>query len=115
MKKLTIKEEQIMQIIWVNGPMFVKDILSIYDGKGRHFNTISTIVRSLEQKGYLSHKVFGNTYQYYAIIKEEEYCWNILMNIIKKYFDNSCLKAVSLMIKEGKITVQELNALIDCM
>lgn len=113
MKILTAKEEEIMYIIWRKGPIFVKDILPLC--KGRHFNTISTIVRSLEQKGYLSHKVLGNTYQYYAMINEEEYCRNILMNIIKKYFDNSCLKAVSLMIKEGKITVQELNALIDCM
>lgn len=113
MKKLTAKEEEIMYIIWERGPIFVKDILPLYNGKGRHFNTISTIVRGLERKGYLSHKAYGNTYQYYAIIKEEDFGRNILMNIINQYFDKSCLKAVSFMIKEGKITVKELNNLID--
>lgn len=96
MKKLTVKEEEIMYIIWEKGPIFVKDILPLC--KGRHFNTISTIVRGLEQKGYLSHKVYGNTYMYYAIIKKEDFCTNILMDIINQYFEKSCLKAIFLMI-----------------
>ena len=64
MYKLTKKEEELMQIFWERGPMFVKDIVPLYDEPKPHFNTISTMVRTLESKGFLDHEAFGNTYRY---------------------------------------------------
>ena len=73
MQKLTNKEEEIMQFLWERGAMFVKDIVALYDEPKPHFNTVSTMVRMLEAKGFVDHEVFGNTYRYYAIISQEEY------------------------------------------
>ena len=68
MKTLTVKEEEIMGYFWEKGPLFVKQLLEFYDEPRPHFNTLSTIVRGLEEKGFLHHEVFGNTYQYYAVV-----------------------------------------------
>ena len=68
MKELTAKEEEIMNFFWQHGPLFVKEILEFYDNPRPHFNTVSTIVRGLEEKGYIGHKPFGKTYQYYATV-----------------------------------------------
>lgn len=73
MKILTAKEEEIMGFFWEKGPMFVKQLLELYEEPRPHFNTLSTIVRGLEEKGYLSHTAFGNTYQYHAVVSEEEF------------------------------------------
>ena len=73
MKGLTVKEEEIMGFFWKNGPLFVKELLNYYDDPKPHFNTLSTIVRGLEEKGFIAHHTFGNTYQYYAVISEEDY------------------------------------------
>ena len=72
MKTLTAKEEEIMGYFWEKGPLFVKQLLEFYDEPRPHFNTLSTIVRGLEEKGFLHHEVFGNTYQYYAVVSREE-------------------------------------------
>ena len=73
MKTLTAKEEEIMGFFWEKGPMFVKQLVELYEEPRPHFNTLSTIVRGLEEKGYLSHTAFGNTYQYHAVVSEEEF------------------------------------------
>lgn len=73
MKTLTAKEEEIMGFFWEKGPMFVKQLVELYEEPRPHFNTLSTIVRGLEDKGYLSHTAFGNTYQYHAVVSEEEF------------------------------------------
>ena len=82
MKGLTSKEEEIMGFFWEKGPLFVKQMLAFYEDPKPHFNTLSTIVRGLEEKGYLAHEVYGNTYQYYAIISEEEFRKGTLKNVI---------------------------------
>ena len=66
MKRLTAKEEEIMGWFWQKGPLFVKELLEYYEEPKPHFNTLSTIVRGLEEKGFLAHKNFGNSYQYIA-------------------------------------------------
>ena len=66
MKGLTSKEEEIMNYFWHKGPLFVKELLDFYDEPKPHFNTLSTIVRGLEEKGYVSHKAYGKTYQYFS-------------------------------------------------
>ena len=112
MKGLTVKEEEIMGFFWKNGPLFVKELLNYYDDPKPHFNTLSTIVRGLEEKGFIAHHTFGNTYQYYAVISEEDYSKRTLKNVISKYFNNSFLNAVSSLVKEENISLDELKKLI---
>lgn len=112
MKTLTAKEEEIMGFFWKKGPMFVKQLLELYPEPRPHFNTLSTIVRGLEEKGYLSHTAFGNTYQYYALVSEEDFSRKTLRGVISKYFNNSFLGAVSSLVKEEDISVEELKELI---
>lgn len=113
MKRLTAKEEEIMSHFWKKGPLFVKQLLEYYEEPKPHFNTLSTIVRGLEDKGFLSHNTYGNTYQYYAAITEETYSNGTLKNVIAKYFNNSYLGVVSSLIKEEEISVDELRQLLD--
>lgn len=113
MKGLTGKEEEIMGFFWKKGPLFVKEILTFYDEPKPHFNTLSTIVRGLEEKGYLSHHTYGNTYQYYAVLSEEDFRKGTLRNVINKYFNNSYLSAVSSLVKEENISVDDLKKLIE--
>ena len=113
MQKLTAKEEELMCFFWEKGALFVKDILDFYDEPKPHFNTLSTIVRGLEDKGFLSHKTYGNTYQYYAVISKEQYSQGTLKNVVNKYFGNSYLHAVSALVKSENISIEDLKKLIN--
>ena len=113
MKKLTNKEKEIMTLYWQHGPMFVRELQEHYDEPRPHFNTLSTIVRILEREGYLGHKQFGNTYQYYPLVSEKEYGRSSIAGVIKNYFNDSYLSAVSAFVKEEKISVDELRGLIE--
>jgi predicted transcriptional regulator len=113
MKQLTVKEEEIMRLFWEKGSLFVKELLGCYDDPRPHFNTLSTIVRGLEEKGFLAHNAFGNTYQYYPVLTEEDYSRGTLRNVVAKYFNNSYLGVVSSLIKEENISVGELRKLLD--
>jgi len=113
MKRLTNKEKEIMDLYWKHGPMFVKELLDYYDEPKPHFNTLSTMVRILEKNGFLDHKQFGNTYQYFPTISEKEYGRSSIAGVIKNYFNDSYLSAVSSFVKEEKISVEELRELID--
>ena len=112
MQKLTNKEEELIELFWQHGAMFVKDIVVLYDEPKPHFNTISTMVRTLEAKGFLDHEVFGNTYRYFPIISQEEFSKGVLGNVVTRYFDNSYKHVVSALIDEDKISVEELEELI---
>lgn len=112
MKGLTVKEEEIMGFFWEKGPLFVKEILVFYEEPKPHFNTLSTIVRGLEDKGFLSHHTFGNTYQYFTVVSETDFRKGTLRNVINKYFNNSYLSAVSSLVKEEDISLEELKQLI---
>jgi predicted transcriptional regulator len=113
MKRLTTKEKEIMDLYWEHGPMFVKELLEYYDEPRPHFNTLSTTVRILEKKGFLDHKQYGTTYQYYPTVTEKEYGRSSLAGVIKNYFGDSYLSAVSSFVKEEKISVDELKELIE--
>ena len=113
MKGLTAKEEEVMGYFWEKGPLFVKQLLEFYEAPRPHFNTLSTIVRGLEEKGYLAHTAYGNTYQYYAIVSADDFKRRTLKGIISKYFNNSYLSVVSSLVKEEKISVEELKQLIE--
>ena len=112
MKTLSPKEEQIMELFWQNGPLFVKEMLELFDEPKPHFNTVSTFVRGLEEKGFVAHKAFGNSYQYYAVVTADEFKKRTLKGIISKYFNNSYLGVVSTLVKEEKIQLDDLKKLI---
>ncbi len=113
MKKLTNKEKEIMDLYWQHGPMFVRELQEHYADPKPHFNTLSTLVRLLEKNGFLSHRQFGNTYQYYPVVSENEYGRSSLAGIIRNYFGNSYLSAVSSFVKEEKVSVDELRELLE--
>ena len=113
MKTLTAKEEEIMNFFWHKGPLFVKELLVFYDAPKPHFNTLSTIVRGLEEKGYLSHKAYGKTFQYFATVSEDSFKRRTLKQVISRYFDNSYLGVVSSLIEEEEISLDELKKLIE--
>ena len=112
MKTLTAKEEEIMGFFWEKGPLFVKQMLEFYDDPRPHFNTVSTFVRMLEDKGYVSHHAIGNSYQYYAVVSKEDFKKKTLKGVISKYFNNSYLGVVSSLVKEEEISLDELKELI---
>lgn len=112
MKKLTRKETEIMELFWGHGPMFVRELRELYPEPRPHVNTLSTMVRILESNGYLSHKAFGASYQYYPLVSREEYSRNSLSGVISSCFGNSYLRAVSTLVQEEKISVEELKQLI---
>lgn len=112
MQRLTIKEEEIMRFFWEKGALFVRELLEFYEEPKPHFNTLSTIVRGLEDKGFLSHRTYGNTYQYFSVISEDEYGQGTLKGVISKYFNDSCLHAVSSLVKSENISLDELKKLI---
>ena len=112
MKKLTRKEEEIMNHFWDKGAMFVRELLDLYAEPKPHFNTLSTMVRTLEANGYVSHKAYGNSYQYYPIVSREDYAGSSFKGIVSSYFNNSYLNAVSALVKEEKISLDDLKDLI---
>ncbi|MDR0895713.1 MAG: BlaI/MecI/CopY family transcriptional regulator [Prevotellaceae bacterium] len=112
MKGLTAKEEEIMDFFWEKGPLFVKEMLTFYEEPKPHFNTLSTIVRGLEEKGYVAHHTYGNTYQYYAAVNKADFGKGSLRSAVSKYFNNSYLNAVSSLVQEEEISLDELKQLI---
>lgn len=112
MKRLSAREEEIMGFFWEKGPLFVKEIVELYDEPRPHFNTLSTFVRGLEEKGYVSHRSFGNSYQYYAVVSSDDFKKKTLRSVISKYFNNSYLGVVSSLVKEEEISLDELKELI---
>lgn len=113
MEKLTNKEEEIMRILWQLEKAFVKEVLAELPDSGLHYNTISTIIRKLEDKGYVGHDAFGNTHQYYPVVSREEYRKKLMSLTSKRYFDNSYKNMVSFFAKEEKISAEELREILD--
>jgi len=99
--------------LWSHGPLFVKDMLEYYAEPKPHFSTISTFVRGLDEKGFVSHKEYGNSYQYYAIISREEYGKNSVYDILDSLYSRNTLNFVSTLIKDDRISIDELKELIN--
>ena len=101
--------------------MFVKQLLEFYEEPRPHFNTLSTVVRGLEEKGFLGHTAYGNSYQYYPVVTKEDFKRKTLKGVISKYFNNSYMGVVfnnsymgvvSSLVKEEEISIEELKELI---
>jgi BlaI family penicillinase repressor len=112
MEKLTNKEEEIMHILWKLEKAFVKDVLAEIKDDKPHYNTLSTIIRNLEDKGYVGYNAYGKTHQYYPIVSKEDYKKRFMTVAIDNYFNNSYKNVVSFFAKEEKISVEELKEII---
>jgi predicted transcriptional regulator len=112
MQKLTNKEEEIMQILWKLEKAFVKEVLAEITEEQPHYNTLSTIIRNLEEKGFVSHHAFGNTHQYFPVVKMEDYRKRFMNTAIDTYFDSSYKNMVSFFAKEEKISAEELREIL---
>jgi predicted transcriptional regulator len=113
MQKLTNKEEEVMHILWKLEKAFVKDVLAEVTDDKPHYNTYSTIIRNLEDKGYVGHNAFGNTHQYYPVIGKEEYRKSFMNTAIENYFGNSYKSMVSFFAREEKISADELREILN--
>ncbi|WP_318345627.1 BlaI/MecI/CopY family transcriptional regulator [Flagellimonas baculiformis] len=113
MQKLTNKEEEVMKILWKLKKAFVKEILEEIDGEKPHYNTLSTIVRNLQEKGYVDHEAFGNTHRYFPMVTKEQYRKKYVNAAIADYYDDSYKSLVSHFANEEKISVKELQEIID--
>lgn len=109
MKELTKAEEEIMQILWDLEKGFVKDTLERFPEPKPAYNTVSTLIRILEKKGFIGHKSYGNTHEYFPIISKKDYRESITKNLINNYFDNSFTQLVSFFAKDKKLSVKELE------
>jgi BlaI family penicillinase repressor len=112
MDNLTSKEEAIMQILWDLKRAMVKDIMNKIPNSGQPYTTISSIVRILEKKGYVSHKAYGKTHEYFPLISKAEYRRRKFRGLLTEYFDNSIESMVSFLVKEEKIRPEEIEELV---
>jgi predicted transcriptional regulator len=112
MVRLTKKEEEVMKILWKLGKAFVKDIVAEYPDPKPHNNTISSLVRILQDKGIVGFKQYGNTYEYFPLLLKEEYRKVYMKEIISDYFDNSFSRAVASFIEDEKLDQKEIEEII---
>lgn len=111
--QLTAKEEEIMQIFWQHGPLFVKEILDYMPEPKPHINTVSTVVRVLEGKGYVDHEKQGGSYKYHALLLKDNYRKTTLREMLKNYFDNSFKSMVSALVEDEQLDAEELKEVME--
>ena len=115
MRELTRAEEQVMHILWEIRAGFVRDILEHFPHPRPAYNTVSTITRILQDKGFVSHKAYGRTHEYYPLITKDEYRQSHMSNFVKDYFADSYENMVSFFAREQKISVQEMEEIMKLM
>ncbi len=113
MKELTKAEEQIMQILWDLDEGFVNDLIDRMPEPKPAYNTVSTIVRILERKGFVGHKAFGKSHQYYPLIAKKAYTRSYLKNFVGSYFGNSFQELVSFFAKTDNLSISDLETMMD--
>lgn len=111
--QLTKAEEQVMQILWELGEGLVKDIRDRFEEPRPARNTVSTVVRVLEKKGFIGHKAFSNIHLYYPLVSKREYSKKQLFGLMESYFDNSFPAMASFFAREKDLSMKELNGLLD--
>jgi BlaI family transcriptional regulator, penicillinase repressor len=112
MKELTKAEEQVMQILWEIEKGFVKDIISKMEEPQPAYNTVSTIVRILETKGFIGHKEYGKSHRYFPLIKKKDYSRERMNEMVKNYFGDSASQLVSFFTKQKKMNIREADEII---
>lgn len=111
--QLTPKEEEVMQLLWAYGPILISRLVELYPDPKPHFNTVSTVVRRLEAKGFVGHKDIGGSFRYFATVEKEYFRNRRFGNFIKNYFGGSYYGAVSALVAEDKISADELKELLE--
>ncbi len=112
MKELTKAEEQIMQELWTLEKAFVKEIVDKLPEPKPAYNTVSTIIRILEKKGFVDHYAYGKTHQYFPLVSKTDYTKSYFRNFLSGYFSNSFQEMVSFFAKEDKMSLSQLEELI---
>ncbi len=111
-KPLTKAEEELMQILWKLEKAFVKDIVDELPEPKPHYNTVSTIIKILEEKGFVAHESFGKANRYFASVAKEEYSKKTMKQYVKKYFEGSYTSMFSFFAKEKDISIEELESIL---
>lgn len=113
MKELTKAEEQIMQLLWKQEKAFVKDIIDEIPEPKPAYNTVSTIIRILEKKGFIGHNAYGKTHEYFPLISRKDYTRSYMKNFVRNYFSGSFQEMVSFFAKEDNMTLADLDEMIE--
>ena len=111
-QKLTAKEEEIMNLIWAQGEICIRDILKLMPDPKPSYNTVATQVKFLEDKGFVIRKPIANTFLYRPSITEKQYRGSHISTLVEKYFNNSYMSVVSQFVEEEKMDIEELKELI---
>ena len=112
MKKLTKAEEQVMQILWDLKEGLAKDVMEKFPDPTPAYNTISTVIRVLEKKGFVSHRAYGNTYVYFPLVLKEEYARVHFIGFMKDYFNDSFPKMAAFFAKEHNLDISEMEEIL---
>jgi BlaI family penicillinase repressor len=112
MQKLAKREEQIMQAFWRLDRAYIREIIAELPDPKPHYNSVATMVRILEDKGFLDHETFGNTFQYFPVVSKEQYQKHAVEDIVSKYFNNSYPSMLAYFAKEQHLTQEELNEIL---
>ena len=113
MVKLAKREEQIMQVYWDLGKAFIRDIIPLLPDPKPHYNSVATMVKILEEKGFLDHEVVGNIYSYYPVVSREDYQKHALKDIVNQYFGNSYTRMLAYFAKEQNLGEAELKEILE--
>jgi predicted transcriptional regulator len=111
-KRLTKAEEEIMLILWKLGESTIREVMSELNAPDTPYTTVSTVVRVLEKKGFVSHKAVGTTYLYYPLVQKKDYLRGYLSGIVSNYFDGSFSRMAAFFAKENDLDMEELHELI---
>lgn len=102
-----------MNMLWDKGPLFVREMVDMHPEPKPHFNTVATIIRILEGKGYVGHEILGNSHRFFAIADKCEFRSKSLGDVIRNFFGNSYKVAISSLIEEEKISVEEVKEILE--
>lgn len=111
MTQLTKAEEQLMELIWKNEKIFMKEILESYPEPKPAATTISTLLKRMQEKKFVGYKLYGNSRGYFPLVKKENYFSNHVNEMISSYFDNSALQFASFFARNTDLTKEELEDL----
>lgn len=114
-KRLTKAEEEVMQVLWELEEAFVNELIEKFPEPKPAYNTVSTIVRILEKKGFVAHKAFGKSHQYHPLMSKKEYADKHFSHFVQKYFSNSYQSLVSFLTREEKIDIHDMEAIRSLM
>jgi len=111
-QRLTYKEEEVMNVIWKKGEVFIRDIVAEMPEPKPNYNTVATQVKFLEEKGFVSRKAMANSFQYTPAISEKEYRGTTVGDMVSRYYNNSYSSMISQFVEEERMGLDELKELI---